>query len=82
MVTAKKLPCGHIFHLECLRSWLLRQQTCPTCRIDILQQQQQHQQQQQQQQQGNQQNPPPRNNAPPGIINLYSLILKVECKLY
>ncbi|KAJ3037801.1 E3 ubiquitin-protein ligase synoviolin [Rhizophlyctis rosea] len=27
---AKKLPCGHIFHFRCLRSWLERQQTCPT----------------------------------------------------
>ena len=37
MTVAKKLPCGHIFHLVCLRSWLQRQQTCPTCRIDVLQ---------------------------------------------
>ena len=28
--TPKKLPCGHIFHSHCLRSWLERQQTCPT----------------------------------------------------
>ncbi|CAG7853977.1 SubName: Full=Related to HRD1-involved in degradation of Hmg2p {ECO:0000313/EMBL:CCA67181.1} [Serendipita indica DSM 11827] len=28
----KKLPCGHIFHLNCLRSWFERQLTCPTCR--------------------------------------------------
>jgi len=35
---AKKLPCGHIFHINCLRSWFQRQQTCPTCRIDILRQ--------------------------------------------
>ena len=33
----KKLPCNHIFHVSCLRSWFLRQQTCPTCRMDILQ---------------------------------------------
>lgn len=26
----KKLPCGHIFHFGCLRSWLERQQSCPT----------------------------------------------------
>ncbi|XP_063720876.1 E3 ubiquitin-protein ligase synoviolin B-like [Symsagittifera roscoffensis] len=32
----KKLPCGHVFHTHCLRSWFQRQQTCPTCRIDIL----------------------------------------------
>jgi len=28
--TPKKLPCGHIFHFNCLRSWLERQQNCPT----------------------------------------------------
>uniref|UniRef100_A0A914VU35 E3 ubiquitin-protein ligase hrd-1 n=1 Tax=Plectus sambesii TaxID=2011161 RepID=A0A914VU35_9BILA len=33
---AKKLPCNHIFHAACLRSWFQRQQTCPTCRTDIL----------------------------------------------
>lgn len=36
MQTAKKLPCGHIFHMHCLRSWLERQQTCPTCRRSVL----------------------------------------------
>lgn len=54
----KKLPCNHIFHTNCLRSWFQRQQTCPTCRMDVLRptvrpqtttpQQQQNQQQQQQ----------------------------------
>lgn len=34
--SAKKLPCNHIFHVSCLRSWFQRQQTCPTCRMDIL----------------------------------------------
>ncbi|KAL6757438.1 hypothetical protein V8C86DRAFT_3013956 [Haematococcus lacustris] len=55
----KKLMCGHVFHLHCLRSWLERQQNCPTCRGAVFQrprpkqqlchqgvQQQQHQQQQ------------------------------------
>lgn len=28
--TPKKLPCGHTFHCHCLRSWLERQQSCPT----------------------------------------------------
>lgn len=37
MTTAsKKLPCNHIFHTTCLRSWFQRQQTCPTCRLNIL----------------------------------------------
>ncbi|KAG1180510.1 hypothetical protein G6F70_007043 [Rhizopus microsporus] len=82
---AKKLPCGHIFHFNCLRSWLERQQTCPTCRRSVLadnsnsssqenndvQQQDQQQQQQQQQQQPNLQNDPSRINlsAPIGIGN-------------
>ncbi|VDI37964.1 E3 ubiquitin-protein ligase synoviolin, partial [Mytilus galloprovincialis] len=34
---SKKLPCNHIFHTSCLRSWFQRQQTCPTCRMDVLQ---------------------------------------------
>uniref|UniRef100_H2ZDK5 RING-type E3 ubiquitin transferase n=1 Tax=Ciona savignyi TaxID=51511 RepID=H2ZDK5_CIOSA len=38
--TNKKLPCSHVFHASCLRSWFQRQQTCPTCRLDVLQTQQ------------------------------------------
>lgn len=34
-VTPKKLPCGHIFHFHCLRSWLERQQSCPTWFVPI-----------------------------------------------
>ena len=34
--SCKKLPCNHIFHTSCLRSWFQRQQTCPTCRLDVL----------------------------------------------
>lgn len=36
IANSKKLPCGHIFHTSCLRSWFQRQQTCPTCRLNIL----------------------------------------------
>lgn len=32
----KKLPCGHILHFSCLRSWLERQQICPTCRRPVV----------------------------------------------
>ncbi|GAA5940902.1 uncharacterized protein JCM15063_000914 [Sporobolomyces koalae] len=34
--TPKKLPCGHVFHFHCLKSWLERQQSCPTCRRPVL----------------------------------------------
>lgn len=36
MTTAKKLRCGHLFHVHCLRSWLERQHTCPTCRALVV----------------------------------------------
>ncbi|XP_073130263.1 ERAD-associated E3 ubiquitin-protein ligase HRD1B-like isoform X2 [Henckelia pumila] len=36
MTTAKKLLCGHLFHVHCLRSWLERQNTCPTCRALVV----------------------------------------------
>jgi hypothetical protein len=32
---AKKLKCGHIFHLNCLRRWLEQNVQCPTCRDKI-----------------------------------------------
>uniref|UniRef100_A0A0K0FL20 RING-type E3 ubiquitin transferase n=1 Tax=Strongyloides venezuelensis TaxID=75913 RepID=A0A0K0FL20_STRVS len=32
----KKLPCGHIFHTTCLRTWFQFQRTCPTCRANVL----------------------------------------------
>jgi Ring finger domain len=28
------LPCDHIFHVECLKMWLKRQNICPFCRKD------------------------------------------------
>lgn len=33
--TPKKLPCGHVFHFHCLRSWLERQQSCPTWCVSL-----------------------------------------------
>jgi len=33
---AKKLDCSHCFHLQCLRSWLERQQNCPICRAPVI----------------------------------------------
>ncbi|XP_051510816.1 E3 ubiquitin-protein ligase AMFR isoform X2 [Myxocyprinus asiaticus] len=35
MRTACKLPCGHLFHMSCLRSWLEQDMSCPTCRISF-----------------------------------------------
>lgn len=35
MESGKKLACGHVFHLDCLRTWLQHQQTCPLCRANI-----------------------------------------------
>ncbi|XP_064878458.1 E3 ubiquitin-protein ligase AMFR isoform X2 [Oncorhynchus nerka] len=35
MLTARKLPCGHLFHNSCLRSWLEQDTSCPTCRMSL-----------------------------------------------
>ncbi|KAM0280311.1 hypothetical protein ACHAQH_004147 [Verticillium albo-atrum] len=35
-IRPKKLPCGHILHMGCLKSWLERQQVCPTCRRSVV----------------------------------------------
>ena len=31
----KLLPCGHIFHNNCIKQWLLKQKTCPFCKSEI-----------------------------------------------
>eukprot|EP01134_Creolimax_fragrantissima_P000716 CFRG0716T1 len=36
MMNAKKLPCGHMYHASCLRSWLEHHGSCPTCRLSLL----------------------------------------------
>lgn len=33
MSIGKKLSCNHCFHLECLKMWCERQQTCPICKL-------------------------------------------------
>lgn len=33
--TAKKLPCAHIFHSECIDPWLKSNCTCPVCRKEL-----------------------------------------------
>ncbi|XP_062570495.1 E3 ubiquitin-protein ligase AMFR-like [Saccostrea cucullata] len=35
MEVARKLPCGHLFHNSCLRSWLEQDTSCPTCRMSL-----------------------------------------------
>lgn len=30
-----KLPCEHIFHMECIANWLLRTQSCPMCKAEF-----------------------------------------------
>ncbi|XP_078428458.1 uncharacterized protein LOC144700794 [Wolffia australiana] len=27
-----RLPCGHTYHVPCIRQWLLRKNTCPVCK--------------------------------------------------
>ena len=29
------MPCGHIFHPDCLKPWLENNNTCPVCRFDL-----------------------------------------------
>ncbi|CAL1289605.1 unnamed protein product [Larinioides sclopetarius] len=36
METARKLPCGHLFHTSCLHSWLEQVTNCPTCRTSLV----------------------------------------------
>jgi hypothetical protein len=35
MTAAKKLPCGHMFHANCLLSWIEHRSICPSCRREI-----------------------------------------------
>jgi hypothetical protein len=30
-----KFPCGHIFHSSCITPWLLKNNSCPSCRFRI-----------------------------------------------
>lgn len=35
MDSARKLPCGHLFHNGCLQSWMEQEPSCPTCRLSL-----------------------------------------------
>lgn len=36
MTQARKLPCLHAFHSNCLMLWVQNGSNCPTCRKDII----------------------------------------------
>lgn len=31
----RRLPCMHLFHIECVDQWLATNKRCPICRVDI-----------------------------------------------
>ena len=31
----RRLPCMHLFHVECVDQWLGQNKRCPICRVDI-----------------------------------------------
>lgn len=31
----RRLPCMHLFHIECVDQWLPNNKRCPICRVDI-----------------------------------------------
>ncbi len=32
----KKLPCGHLFHQECISEWFQRKMICPNCKFSVI----------------------------------------------
>lgn len=39
---AKAMPCGHLFHDDCLISWVSKNNSCPMCRFDELPSEKEH----------------------------------------
>ncbi|CAK9018024.1 E3 ubiquitin-protein ligase RDUF2 (RING and DUF1117 domain-containing protein 2) (AtRDUF2) (RING-type E3 ubiquitin transferase RDUF2) [Durusdinium trenchii] len=39
---AKAMPCGHLFHDDCLITWVEKSNSCPTCRFDDLPSERKH----------------------------------------
>ena len=35
MEVGKKISCGHVFHLECLKTWVETSEVCPICRREM-----------------------------------------------
>jgi len=71
MESARRLPCGHIFHYPCLRSWLEYHHSCPTCRRSLIETDQPAQPNNQENNNINANNPPNPgdNNNPPVLDN-------------
>lgn len=30
-----QIPCGHMYHSECINKWFNKKKTCPMCRVRI-----------------------------------------------
>eukprot|EP00930_Biecheleria_cincta_P059295 TRINITY_DN45043_c0_g1_i1.p1 TRINITY_DN45043_c0_g1~~TRINITY_DN45043_c0_g1_i1.p1 ORF type:complete len:248 (+),score=67.83 TRINITY_DN45043_c0_g1_i1:38-781(+) len=39
---AKSMPCGHLFHDDCLEEWVKKSNSCPSCRFDELPSEKRH----------------------------------------